>query len=135
VHAVTDAPTDPQPGQRIYRHSIAARTAHWLWTFAMLVLVMSGLQIFNAAPYLDASYKTDPAHRVLAFDAHTGADNQPVGTTTLFGHTFVTTHLFGSPTTVRAARARARFPHRSRCRPCRTSPTADSGICSSDGCC
>jgi len=92
---VTHAPTDPQPGERIYRHSIAARTAHWLWTFAMLVLVMSGLQIFNAAPYLDASYKTDPAHRVLAFDAYTGPNNQPVGTTTIFGHTFVTTHLFG----------------------------------------
>ncbi len=118
MHAVTDAPTDPKPGQRIYRHSIAARTAHWLWTFAMLVLVMSGLQIFNAAPYLDASYKTDPAHRVLAFDAHTGADNQPVGTTT-----------------VRAAKARARFPHRSRCRPCKISPTAGFGICSSAGCC
>ena len=86
---------EPKPGDRVYRHSFAARTAHWLWTIALLVLVMSGLQIFNAAPYLDASYKTDPQHRVLAFDAHTGADNQPVGTTTIFGHTFTTTHLFG----------------------------------------
>ncbi len=86
---------EPKPGERVYRHSIAARVTHWLWTLAMLVLVMSGLQIFNAAPYLDANYKTDPAHRVLAFDAHMGPNNQPVGTTTIFGHTFVTTHLFG----------------------------------------
>jgi len=27
-------------------------------------LVSSGLQIFNAAPYLDASDKSDPHHRV-----------------------------------------------------------------------
>jgi thiosulfate reductase cytochrome b subunit len=88
----TDA---PKPGDRVYRHSIAARTAHWLWTLAMLVLVMSGLQIFNAAPYLDASNKSDPAHRVLAFGAHEDGAGNPVGTTTIFGHTFTTTHLFG----------------------------------------
>ncbi len=86
---------EPKPGDRVYRHSVAARTAHWLWTLAMLVLVMSGLQIFNAAPYLDASYKTDPQHRVLAFDAAMGPNNTPIGTTTIFGHTFTTTHLFG----------------------------------------
>ena len=86
---------EPKPGDRVYRHSFAARTAHWLWTIALLVLVMSGLQIFNAAPYLDANYKTDPQHRVLAFDAHTGPNNQPVGTTTILGHTFTTTHVFG----------------------------------------
>ena len=85
----------PKTGDRVYRHSIAARTTHWLWTLAMLVLVMSGLQIFNAAPYLDASYKTDPQHRVLAFDAQMGPNNQPVGTVTIFGHTFTTTHVFG----------------------------------------
>jgi thiosulfate reductase cytochrome b subunit len=87
--------TEPKPGDRVYRHSVSARVTHWLWTLAMLVLVMSGLQIFNAAPYLDASYKTDPAHRILAFDAHMGPDNKPVGTTTIFGHTFDTTHVFG----------------------------------------
>jgi len=87
--------SEPKPGERVYRHSIAARTAHWLWTLALLVLVMSGLQIFNAAPYLDASDKSDPAHRVLAFDAHMNASGQPVGTTTIFGHTFTTTHVFG----------------------------------------
>ena len=71
-----------------------ARTTHWLWALAVLVLVMSGLQIFNAAPYLDASDKSNPARRVLAFDAQK-VDGRPVGTTTLFGHSFTTTHLFG----------------------------------------
>lgn len=85
----------PAVGEKIYRHSIAARLTHWSWALAMLVLVMSGLQIFNAAPYLDASDKSDPAHRVLAFDAHTQPDGVPVGTVTLFGHTFTTTHVLG----------------------------------------
>ncbi|HEV2643836.1 MAG TPA: hypothetical protein VGT98_14065, partial [Candidatus Elarobacter sp.] len=84
---------DAAAGKKIYRHSIAARTTHWLWTLAMLVLVMSGLQIFNAAPYLDASDKSNPAKRVLAFDAQDSP--QPVGYTIVFGHRFTTTHLFG----------------------------------------
>jgi thiosulfate reductase cytochrome b subunit len=79
---------------RVYRHGIAARATHWLWTLAMLVLVMSGLQIFNAAPYLDASDKSDPARRVLAFDGTT-VDGRPVGTTTVLGLRIPTTHLFG----------------------------------------
>jgi thiosulfate reductase cytochrome b subunit len=82
-------------GERVYRHGVVARTAHWLWALAMLVLVMSGLQIFNAAPYLDASDKSNPARRVLTFDAHRAPDGSPVGTTTVFGHTIATTHLFG----------------------------------------
>jgi thiosulfate reductase cytochrome b subunit len=82
-------------GERVYRHGVVARTAHWLWAVAMLVLVMSGLQIFNAAPYLDASDKSNPARRVLAFDAVRAADGQPVGTTTVLGRTVKTTHLFG----------------------------------------
>ena len=85
----------PKPGDRIYRHTIAARATHWLWTLAMLVLVMSGLQIFNAAPYLDASDQSNPQRRVLAFGAHQNANDQPVGTMTIFGRTFTTTHLFG----------------------------------------
>ena len=81
-------------GKSVYRHSILARTTHWLWTLSMLVLVMSGLQIFNAAPYLDASDKSNPARRVLAFDAKQVGGKQ-VGLTVLFGHRIVTTHLFG----------------------------------------
>lgn len=82
-------------GTRVYRHSIVARTSHWLWTVAILVLVMSGLQIFNAAPYLDASDKSSPAQRVLAFSANTEDAAQPVGTTTIFGHRFRTTGILG----------------------------------------
>ena len=81
-------------GRRVYRHGILARTAHWAWTLAILVLVMSGLQIFNAAPYLDASDKSNPARRILAFDAQR-VDGHPAGYTIVFGHRIPTTHLFG----------------------------------------
>lgn len=84
---------EPAAG-RVYRHGIVARAAHWLWALAMLVLVMSGLQIFNAAPYLDASDKSDPGRRVLAFGAQR-VGGVPVGTTTVFGLTLRTTHLLG----------------------------------------
>jgi len=85
---------DETPRERVYRHGVVARAAHWLWALAMLVLVMSGLQIFNAAPYLDASDKSNPARRVLAFGAERVA-GVPVGTTTIFGVTLRTTHLLG----------------------------------------
>jgi Ni/Fe-hydrogenase b-type cytochrome subunit len=79
---------------RVYRYSLAARIAHWLWALAILVLIMSGLQVFNAAPYLDASDKSDPAARVLAIGA-AGSDAAPIGVTTIFGHSFVTTGILG----------------------------------------
>ena len=96
-------------GKRVYRHGVVARTAHWAWTLAMLVLVMSGLQIFNAAPYLDASDKSNPARRVLAFDAKT-VDGRPVGYTIVFGHAIPTTHLFGYTDDGMGAKAPRAFP-------------------------
>ena len=100
----------PVPGERVYRHSIVARASHWLWALAMLVLVMSGLQIFNAAPYLDASDKSNPARRVLSFDATQPQSGTPVGTTTIFGHTFTTTHVFGYTDDGQGGEAARAFP-------------------------
>lgn len=92
-----------------YRHGVAARFAHWLWALALLVLVMSGLQIFNAAPYLDASDKSDAAHRVLAFDAQL-RDGIPVGTTTVFGRRFETTGWLGYADDGNGGKTRRAFP-------------------------
>jgi thiosulfate reductase cytochrome b subunit len=75
----------------VYRHSWVTRVTHWLFFVAFLALVSSGLQIFNAAPFLDASDKTDPGHRVLQISA----PRDGVGTTTLFGHSFTTTGWLG----------------------------------------
>lgn len=78
-------------GTVVYRHSAAARLTHWLFFIAFLALVSSGLQIFNAAPYLDASDRSNPAHRVLAIDSPA----EGTGTTAVFGHTFRTTGWLG----------------------------------------
>jgi thiosulfate reductase cytochrome b subunit len=75
----------------VYRYALLTRASHWVWVVAFAVLLGSGLQIFNASPNLDASDKSDPARRVLAI----GSPSYGVGTTTLFGHTFVTTGWLG----------------------------------------
>jgi thiosulfate reductase cytochrome b subunit len=93
----------------VYRHSIAARATHWLWFVAILVLVTSGLQIFNAAPYLDASDKSNPAKRVLSFDSEQGP-NGPIGITTVFGHHFKTTGLLGYTDDGSGAQEERAFP-------------------------
>jgi thiosulfate reductase cytochrome b subunit len=84
-----------EKGPLVYRHSVTVRLTHWLGTLAFVVLVMSGLQIFNAAPYLDASDKSDPQRRVLQIGAVQTPGGATVGVTTLFGHAFGTTHLLG----------------------------------------
>jgi thiosulfate reductase cytochrome b subunit len=75
----------------VYRHSLVMRATHWIFFLAFLALVGSGLQIFNAAPYLDASDKSEASHRVLQI----GSPAQGVGTVTIFGRTFNTTGWLG----------------------------------------
>jgi thiosulfate reductase cytochrome b subunit len=102
----------PMTGKRVYRHSIAARASHWLWTLAMLVLVMSGLQIFNAAPYLDASDKSNPAKRVLLIDSvqNAGDPQHVTGVTKILGHTFTTTGVLGYTDDGMGAKSQRAFP-------------------------
>ncbi|MDQ2908164.1 MAG: cytochrome b/b6 domain-containing protein [Candidatus Eremiobacteraeota bacterium] len=81
-------------GRVVKRHSVATRVTHWVVALAMVILIMSGLQIFNAAPYLDASDLSSPQHRILSIGT-SGTDLNPIGTTTLFGHRFTTTNWLG----------------------------------------
>jgi thiosulfate reductase cytochrome b subunit len=99
-------------GKRVYRHSVAARLSHWLWTLAMLVLVMSGLQIFNAAPYLDASDKSNPAKRILSIEARQPASDpqHPIGIVRLFGHDIITTGVLGYTDDGMGSKAERAFP-------------------------
>ncbi|HEV2262276.1 MAG TPA: cytochrome b/b6 domain-containing protein [Candidatus Rubrimentiphilum sp.] len=90
----------------VYRHSIVTRITHWVFFLAFLALVSSGLQIFNAAPYLDASDKTDPAHRILQISS----PQQGTGTTTIFGQTFTTTGWLGWTDDGMGAQTERAFP-------------------------
>lgn len=82
-------------GPLVYRHSFVTRLTHWAFALAFVVLVMSGLQIFNASPQLDASDKSDPSRRVLSIGARAGDDGNPTGITRVFGRDFTTTHVLG----------------------------------------
>jgi thiosulfate reductase cytochrome b subunit len=43
----------------IYRHALTTRVTHWINAFCLLVLLLSGLQIFNAHPALYFGMKSD----------------------------------------------------------------------------
>ena len=90
----------------VYRHSVTTRATHWLFFLAFLALVSSGLQVFNAAPFLDASDKTDVHHRVLSIEA----PRDGVGTVTSFGRTFTTTGWLGWTDDGMGAKAPRAFP-------------------------
>jgi thiosulfate reductase cytochrome b subunit len=82
--------------QRYRRHALAVRVMHWINLLALVALLMSGLQIFNAHPALhwgDSSYSGKPP--ILALDAERRADGRLVGITRVFGHDFETTGVLG----------------------------------------
>lgn len=55
------ATIEPQPGDLVKRHRISTRLWHWTNAIAIIVLLMSGLSIFNAHPRLYwGSYGANP---------------------------------------------------------------------------
>jgi cytochrome b subunit of formate dehydrogenase len=51
--------------QAIYRHTLTVRITHWVNVLCLTVLLMSGLQIFNAHPALYIGKQSDFDHRQL----------------------------------------------------------------------
>ena len=78
----------------IYRHSGTVRATHWVNALVLLVLLMSGLQIFNAHPALYLGAKSTFDDPIMAMGAVQDGDRFK-GVTTLFGHAFNTTGVFG----------------------------------------
>jgi thiosulfate reductase cytochrome b subunit len=82
-----------------YRHALPVRIMHWINVVALTILLMSGLQIFNAHPALYwglSSYTGAPP--VLQIDAMQKRDGELVGVTRVFGHAFDTTGVLGVST-------------------------------------
>ncbi len=69
---------------------------HWINAIAMFVLLLSGLQIFNAHPALYWGQRSHFDAPLLALDAQQGTDSQLRGVTTVFGHAFDTTGVLGA---------------------------------------
>jgi thiosulfate reductase cytochrome b subunit len=84
-------------GERTYfrRHSLVVRVTHWVNVLCMTVLLMSGLQIFNAHPALylgEISTFDDP---IFAMRAARASDGSQIGVTEIGKTRFETTGLFG----------------------------------------
>lgn len=78
------------------RHPLAVRIMHWINVIAVSVLLMSGLQIFNAHPALywgQSSYSGRPP--VLQIGSTQASDGTPIGVTRVLGQDFKTTGVLG----------------------------------------
>jgi thiosulfate reductase cytochrome b subunit len=71
------------------------RGAHWINVLCVAILLMSGLQIFNAHPALYWGDDSDFDRPILSIYAGWNAEGDPVGVTAVLGRTFETTGLLG----------------------------------------
>jgi len=79
-----------------YRHTLPVRLMHWINVFALTILLMSGLSIFNAHPALywgKSSYTGKPP--IVAIGAKEGGELGVAGFTRVFGLEFDTTGVLG----------------------------------------
>ena len=84
-------------GCLIFRHSGVVRVCHWINAISFLVLLMSGMQIFNADPALTWGPKTNFEKPFFSFSARQNDNGDTTaGVTTIFGHSFNTTGLLGA---------------------------------------
>ena len=78
------------------RHTLTIRVMHWINVVAFSLLLLSGLQIFNAYPALNwgkSSYTGQAP--LLQIGAVRNSQGQLVGMTRIAGHTFDTTGVLG----------------------------------------
>ena len=103
---VSDVPTElttlpPPPTtpvvvkERIYRHPLPVRLGHWLSVVCLFILIMSGLQIFNAHPVLYWGHRSDRDRSLLSIRPVQTDDGSVRGITTVLGHPFDTTGVLG----------------------------------------
>jgi thiosulfate reductase cytochrome b subunit len=105
----------PSPPQRevMVRHTVTVRLTHWINVVIFVLLLASGLCIFN---YHSALYWGNDGHDgmpsflsiVSLQDAGTG---MPVGVTTIMGHSFDTTGVLGVSYGFNGAAVEGAFPH------------------------
>jgi thiosulfate reductase cytochrome b subunit len=93
----------------VYRHTLLVRATHWINVLCLAILLMSGLQIFNAHPALYWGEASDFERPIVWIEAHRNDLGRPVGMTHIFGGDFVTTGVLGWSTYDRRPSPRA-FP-------------------------
>jgi thiosulfate reductase cytochrome b subunit len=98
--AVCRTPTDEAPLPRtitrvVHRHTLPLRIMHWINAICLLILLGSGLQIFNAHPALYWGHASHFDRPWLSLGATRTPDGKLRGVTTLGTHRFDTTGWFG----------------------------------------
>lgn len=78
----------------IKRHSVLVRLTHWINALCLVVLLMSGLQIFNAHPALYIGATSDFSAPVFAIDSHE-VGGKTEGYTAVLGHELNTSGVLG----------------------------------------
>ena len=79
----------------IYRHFLPVRITHWVNVLCLTILLMSGLQIFNAHPALYWGQKSDFEHPFVSIGADPGATDTLRGAVTILGYSIPTTGVLG----------------------------------------
>ena len=79
----------------IYRHTLPLRIMHWINAICLLILLGSGLQIFNAHPALYWGQRSTFDHPWLSLGATRAQDGKLRGVTAIGSHRFDTTGWFG----------------------------------------
>ena len=104
------AALDARAARRIYRHRLPVRLMHWINVVCLTILLMSGLNIFNAHPALYWGRESTFAQPWISFGAR-NTPAGPVGYTRIAGHEFDTTGVLGLSTSPDSDAAMARaFP-------------------------
>jgi Ni/Fe-hydrogenase b-type cytochrome subunit len=92
----------------VYRHNRITRTTHWVNALALVILVMSGFQIFNAHPHLYWGSTSEPDQAFLSIAA-ASEDGEVRGFFRIYGWQFDTTGVLGVQNTEMGPAPRA-FP-------------------------
>jgi len=89
--------TDPpaQTIEQVYRHRLPVRLGHWLNVVCLFILIMSGLQIFNAHPALYWGNRSDRDKPLLSIRPMKTESGETRGITRILGHSFDTTGVLG----------------------------------------
>jgi thiosulfate reductase cytochrome b subunit len=94
---IPQADADAPIGERtVYRHTLPVRITHWINALCVVVLLMSGLQIFNAHPALYWGNRSNFDRPFLSLNAAQANDGAVRGVATLLGKSFTTTGFLGA---------------------------------------
>jgi thiosulfate reductase cytochrome b subunit len=90
-------PPSANAGARVvYRHTVLVRVTHWINAICFFILLMSGLQIFNAHPALYWGAQSTFDKPFVALTAEQKNDGSIEGVTTILGRRLDTTGVLGA---------------------------------------